>query len=56
MEIDTASQSIEAMAEILKMATEQSTNLAEKLIKMNAQTLIDLVKDETVGRAIGILV
>ncbi len=38
------------------MATEQSTDLADKLIKMNAQNTIDVVKDEMIGQAIDILV
>ena len=56
MEIDTISQSIEAMSEVLKMAVEQTTDLADKLIKMNAQDTINVVKDEMIGKAIDILV
>lgn len=56
MEVDTVAQSSQAMAEVLKMAVEQSTQLADKLIKMNAQDTIDTVKDEMIGQAIDILV
>ena len=56
MEVDNISQSIDAISEVLKMAVEQSTDLADKLIKMNAQDTIDVVKDEMIGNAINILV
>ena len=56
MEVDTIAQSTQAMAEVLKMAVEQSTQLADKLIKLNAQNTIDVVKDEMIGKAIDILV
>ncbi len=56
MEVDTVSQSTQAMAEVLKMAVEQSTDLADKLIKLNVENTIDIVKDEMVGKAIDILV
>ena len=56
MDVDNISQSTQAMAGVLKMATEQSTDLADKLIKMNAQNTIDVVKDEMIGQAIDILV
>ncbi len=56
MEVDTISQSTQAMAEVLKMAVEQSTDLAEQLIRMNAENTIDTVKDEMIGQAIDILV
>jgi hypothetical protein len=44
------------MAEVLKMAVEQSIQLADKLIKLNVQNTIDIVKDEMIGQAIDILV
>ena len=56
MEIDTAAQSTQAMAEVLKMAVEQSTQLANKLIKLNVQNTIDIAKDLAIGQAINILV
>ena len=56
MEVDAVAQSTQAMAEALKVAVEQSTQLANKLIKMNAQSTIDVVEDEMVGQAIDILV
>ena len=56
MEVDTVAQSTQAMAEVLKMAVEQSTRLADKLIKMNAQNTIDILKDEMIGQAVDILV
>jgi hypothetical protein len=56
MEVGNISQSIEAMSDILEMAAEQSTNLAEKLVKMNVENTIDVLKDEMIGNAIDILV
>jgi hypothetical protein len=56
MDVDTISQSTQAIAEVLKMAVEQSTQLADKLIAMNVQNTIDVVKDEMVGKAIDILI
>lgn len=56
MEVDPITQSIDALSDILMMATEQSTDLADKLIKMNAENTVETVKDETIGRAIDIIV
>jgi hypothetical protein len=56
MEVDSVAQSTQAMAEVLKMAVEQSTQLADKLIAMSVQNTIDVVKDEMIGQAIDILV
>ena len=52
METDIISQSAQAMSEVLKMAANQSTELAEKLIKINVQDTINILKDEMVGNVV----
>jgi hypothetical protein len=56
MEVDTISQSIDAMSMVLKTAIEQSTVLADKLTKLNAANIIDVLKDEIIGNVIDFLV
>ncbi len=54
MEVNSISQSIEALSDVLQMATEQSTDLADKLIRMNVENTIEVVRDEMIGQAIDI--
>jgi hypothetical protein len=42
------------MSKVLKMAVEQSTELADKLIKMNAENTLDILKDEMIGNSLSI--
>jgi|APSaa5957512622_1039677.scaffolds.fasta_scaffold125350_2 hypothetical protein len=56
MEADKISQSIEAMSEVLKMAAEQSTDLVDKLIMMNAENTVDALDDEMIGQVINLLI
>ncbi|MBA7630957.1 hypothetical protein ES703_38484 [subsurface metagenome] len=54
MEVDVISQSVQAMMDILKLATTQSTDITEKLIKMNLQNTIGILQDEVLGHIIDI--
>lgn len=52
MEVDSVSQAVEAMTEILKMAQAQSVGVAQKLIKMNVENIDGIFQDEQMGKII----
>jgi len=56
MEVDVISQSVQAMTDILKLATTQSTDIAEKLIKMNVENTIGILQDEQMGKIIDLYI
>jgi len=52
MQTDAVSQAAQAMTDILKMAQAQTTGVAQKLIKMNAEYVIGVFQDEQMGKII----
>ena len=56
MEVDAVSQTVQAMTEILKIAASQSTDIAEKLIKINVQNTIGVFQDDQMGNIVDLYV
>ena len=52
MEIDTINQSVEALSRILMTATEQTSNLNEKLLKVNTEQMVRGVTGDHMGTLI----
>ena len=47
---------MEAMTEILKLAQAQSAGVAQKLIKMNVESVVGFLQDEQMGKIIDLYV
>ena len=54
MEVDSVSQAVDAMTEILKLA--QSVSVAQKLIKLNVENVVGMFQDEQMGKIIDLYV
>jgi len=52
MDISNISQGVDQLTNILLLSVEQSTDLNQKLIKINVQQKLQSVKDENIGKAI----
>ena len=52
--VDAVSQAVET--EILKLAQAQSVGVAQKLIKMNVETVVGVFQDEQMGKIIDLYV
>ncbi len=54
--VSNISQDTDVLIQLLKSSFSQSTEMAEKLIKMNVQNLIDINQMENMGNIIDIYV